>query len=192
MPLPLLPVAMGLIQAAPALLSLFDNGDDSTVSKVARAASDVAQRVTGTNTDDDALAAIKADPALMLEYQRQATDKAVAIAQEDTKRLQTVNETMRAEIASSNWWRAGWRPYWGYVAGTAFGAQMIGVTVAMFVHPAEIANIISALSLLFPFWGVAMAVLGVAVWKRSDDKKVAAGVPGVESVLTKVLRKLPG
>ena len=45
--------------------------------------------------------------------------------------------------------------------------------------PKEAPEIISAMVGLTGMWGIAMAVLGIAVWKRSSDKALAAGhAPG--------------
>lgn len=65
---PLIPIAMELAQYVPNIIKLF-NGSDKAVD-VATAVVGVAQAVTGTSTPEDALAAIKADPNKVLEFQQ--------------------------------------------------------------------------------------------------------------------------
>jgi len=80
--------------------------------------------------------------------------------------------------------RRRWRPYWGFVSGTAFGIQIFGLMFimgwAVIAKPEEAAVIIERLaglaSSLMTTWALALAVLGVAVWKRSEDKKAQAGL----------------
>lgn len=179
-----------LISAAPALIGLFTKGG-STAEKVAGAASEVARVVTGRGSDDEAMAALKADPALMLEYQRQTAEQAIALYEQETRRLETVNATMRAEATSKDAYVRRWRPTFGYAVALTWAVLMIALSAAVILTPGDAPAIIASIASLAPHWGVALAVLGVAVHERSKDKETAAGVsrPGLLDAISERIAK---
>ena len=141
----------------------------------------MAKGVLGIQTDDALSAAIQGlTPEQITTLQMGILNYKQIQEQEDTKRLQTVNETMRAEVASESWWKSGWRPYWGWITGTTFAIQMLGATFIMgytiIWAPENITQAITALTQFFTvitsMWLMAMAVLGVTVLTRSRDKGV--------------------
>lgn len=89
--------------------------------------------------------------------------------------LAEINATMRAETQANDAFTRRWRPTLGYVVAFAWGAQMTAASYVVVAHPETAAAVLTALSALFPMWSVALGVLGVAVIKRSDDKRLAAG-----------------
>lgn len=89
--------------------------------------------------------------------------------------LAEINATMRAEAAAGDAYTRRWRPTLGYVVALAWGAQMTAASFVVVAHPESAAAVLSALAALFPMWSVALGVLGVAVVKRSDDKRLATG-----------------
>lgn len=181
--IPILPIITGLAQLAPTILPLLSR--DETAQKAAEAASIVARQITGKESDETALAALKASPTLQLEYQRAMNDHAVAFYQEETKRLEAVNSTIRAEVASSDPYVRRWRPTFGYIGALSFGAMMFGLAYTIFDDPAEAANVATAIGSMSGVWAPLMAVLGVAVWSRSQDKK-----PPQPGPLSQVARRL--
>jgi hypothetical protein len=184
MPIPA--IVMGLLQAAPALMSLFDSGGDSTKDKVARAVSDVARTVTGKSTDEDALATIQADPTMLLKFQEQASIRAVSLYQEETKRLRDVNDQMGREVASSDPYVRRMRPTFGYIMAISWGVQMGAISWTIAKDPANAAPVIAARASLGTMWTVGLWVLGLYVYKRSEDKKPNAEKGfGVLSALAK-------
>lgn len=111
--------------------------------------------------------------------------------------LKEVNATFRAELASSHGFARNWRPYYGYCVATAWFIQMLGFTIAimwvMIKNPTELAAIVTAIvgviTSLTALWGIALAVLGVSVHKRSKDKEIASGVKPmglIQSLVNKV------
>lgn len=190
----ILPIIAGLISAAPALVGLFDNGaaagDDDTVSKVAKVASDVAQAVTGKRDDGEALKALEADPDLLLEYQRQTAQRAISLYQEETKRLHSVNETIRAEAASSDPYVRRMRPTMGYALIFSWTMTMAAVVFVIVTDPGAAAAVIVALADLSIMWSVALSVLGLYVYKRSEDKKPASGAGTGLGVLGRIAGKI--
>ena len=97
------------------------------------------------------------------------------MAQEDTKRLQAVNNTMQAESKSEHWPQWSWRPFNGFMFGiTIFMNYGFPPIVNMFqpeaaLSPADIPSDV------FMAWG---AVLGVTSWHRGVAKREASGNKG--------------
>lgn len=188
------PVIMGLLSLAPALLKLFDGGSDSVKDQAVRAVSQVAQGIAGVDSDAAALAALQNKPELLLQFQQAESDAAVRIYEAETQRLQAVNATMQAEIQSGDPYVRRWRPTLGYIVAISFGIQMLGFlvlngVVLVTVDAADQADVLAALADTFGstvmIWNVALAVLGVGVWKRSDDKRIAAGQVGLLGAFAK-------
>lgn len=68
MPVPLIPIALALAgEFAPAIIKYFTNSD--TAGTVAGQVIDIAKTVTGSDSADGAAAALRADPALALQFQ---------------------------------------------------------------------------------------------------------------------------
>jgi len=172
--IPVLPFAMSL--AAEFLPSLVGKLAGSNGEQVANAVVAVAKSVTGAETPEAALDAVRANPELAARIEEKLIDLQIVDLQEGTKRLEAVNETMRAELHSTDAYNSRWRATFGYVCAIAFGIQMIGATIFIFVQPAQAAVVINALAGLAGLWAMALAVLGVAVHKRSQDKALSAGV----------------
>jgi len=66
--MPLIPIAMALAQFAPGIIKLLTGSDKA--EEVASQVVGIAQTVTGTGDPESALAAIKADPNKVLEFQQ--------------------------------------------------------------------------------------------------------------------------
>jgi len=66
--MPIVPIAMALANFVPGILKLLTGSDK--VEEVAGKVVDIAQTVTGTSDGEAALAAIKADPNKVLEFQQ--------------------------------------------------------------------------------------------------------------------------
>jgi Holin of 3TMs, for gene-transfer release len=167
-------IALGLAQFVPGVIRWI-SGDDSKAAAVADQVIGVAKTVTGKDSGQDALAAIQADPALALQLQQSWMAHEVAILQEETKQLGEINATMRAEAASGDAYVRRWRPTFGYAVALTWTATMGAVSWAIVTQPMQAPAIIAALVNTSPIWGIALAVLGVAVVKRSHDKAGSAG-----------------
>lgn len=136
---------------------------------------------------DKIMAAIQADPNAAVKLQEIESQERVRLReivadqtkvslQEETKRLQSVNETMRNEAKSEHWLQWAWRPLWGVISAAAFfvvssfvcylayKAVMEGEPAAMQMIP----QLIGSMTMLF---GVPGAILGVASWHRGKAKR---------------------
>ncbi|MBI5162456.1 MAG: ribokinase [Magnetospirillum sp.] len=87
--------------------------------------------------------------------------------------LAQVNATFRAEVRSDDAYVRRWRPTFGYAVAATWSATMGAMAWAVVAAPAQAPTIIAAMVNTAPIWGIALAVLGISVVKRSQDK--AAG-----------------
>ena len=162
---------------------------------------DLVRSVTGKSDLEEASQAVLADPTLLLELEKLAVERQriviegrVARIKEMTARLQSINETMRAEMQTDDNFRGRWRPYWGYVSGTAWGVTALAFAIVIVLAGAGVDGAAEALPAIAQgfadmsvFWGVALAVLGVAVWSRGEEKKKRVST---EQFKSESLRKL--
>jgi len=137
----------------------------------------------GTETPEGAMDILKQDPEAITRYKlaELETDRDVLIAsfQAQQQIIKTINETIRSEHNSHDPFVRRWRPFYGYAVASSWFIQMTGFTV-MFVfvaisEPKELPALVQQFAVLsgslLTLWGVALAVLGVSVHKRSLDKK---------------------
>jgi hypothetical protein len=176
-------IISGLISIAPSIAKWI-GGDkaEETATKIVG----IAQAVTGKAGDPQgAVDAIKADPALAMQFQQALMAFELESEREETRRLLSINETMRAESQSEHWPQWSWRPFWGFVSGAAFGAVCVLCCLLGFkaVESKDmtalnmIPQLIASFAMLF---GIPGAILGVASWKRGQQKieKIKSGVVG--------------
>lgn len=147
------------------------------------------------NDPDEVQKALEADPNLLLKLREaeieQQTQLKKMLVEAETQRMTQINETMRAELASGDKFKSYWRPLFGYIMALTWGAIMLATTYQILFEPQNSANTIAALGQLSGLWGIGLAVLGINVWKRSDDKKLAFGQnpEGLVSALAKRIRE---
>ena len=95
---------------------------------------------------------------------------------EDTKRMESVNVTMREESKSTAWWTSGWRPFWGFASAIAF-VILVGF-VCYLAYKAIVENDSNAMTMIpqmiFAFTGlfaIPGAILGVSAWHRGKMQR---------------------
>jgi hypothetical protein len=153
----------------------------------------IATRLTGVADPKKAVEAIQADPQLVMQYKESLMDYQLAVAQEETKRLTVVNQTMQAESKSEHWPQYSWRPFNGF---------MFAITLFMNYGFPPIANMFIAVfgdtttehlvpgsipEFVFMAWA---SVLGVATYHRGRAKIEAGGKSAVASGLDAVRNKV--
>lgn len=153
------PLFLALAQLAPTLLQFVGKPG---AAEVAKKAVEVAQAVTGTDTPESALDALKSNPDAVLAYQRalleqQSEFARLAVRQEEIAAgtIKDVNTTMQAEAGSEHWPTYSWRPFIGFMFGAYIGSMWL---LPLFgKQPAP----------LSPDLTLAIgAILGVASWFR--------------------------
>ena len=94
----------------------------------------------------------------------------------ETARIAAVNETMRVEAESDKWWQSGWRPYWGFISGTAWGILIVSISIlilTMAFGPTtgdEVKAVGEAIFDMLPLFAIAGAMVGVTAWWRGKEK----------------------
>ncbi len=131
-----------------------------------------------------------------IELNRILADQSVALEQEETKQMATVNETMRAELVSTSIFKSGWRPFNGWILGVntlIFTISIVALAfIAVLTKNAEamlmIPNLIAAYSIIT---GTQCAVVGVSAHSRGVEKLAKMGVekPGILQALKIGLKK---
>lgn len=64
------------------------------------------------------------------------------------------------------------RPVFGYIVAITWGAQMLALAFVILFKTDQAAGVITAMGSLSTVWGVGLSVLGIYVYKRSEDKKL--------------------
>lgn len=165
-----------------------------------------ARMVTGLlgveNTPEGLLGAID-DPAKLAELKRidaehrrelekLRLEAEAAQAQEATKRLAEINQTIRAEAASNDGYVRRWRPTFGYLVAIAWAVLTLAIAGSIVMAPGQAGTVAQAITALTPMWSVALAILGINVSKRSQDKQVAAGQPPAPGFMGAIATRLAG
>lgn len=165
-------IALALAQFVPGLTRLL-MGDKA--GDVADKVVGAANAVTGSDNPDEALAQIKKYPELQLKLQQEMNHIVLAELEAENKQLATINATMQVEYTSGDKFVRRWRPFFGYMTAITWAVQMSALSWVIVDQPDKAGAVITAASGLTGMWGIALAVLGVYIKKRSDDKQVAAG-----------------
>jgi hypothetical protein len=112
-----------------------------------------------------------------------AAQQAIAESQAEAQESGNVNETMRAEMAAQDNYRGRWRPTYGYAVTIVM--VMLSLTYSVLLlhagwqSPQQLVEVIKAFgdasAGAWPIVVAVLAVLGVAVKQRSNDKARAMG-----------------
>lgn len=165
--------AMALAQFAPQIVRWITKSDKA--ADVAQKAVDVATAVTGKPTPDAAIAALQADPNLVLKYRQAVLDQEVEFERIAVSAAEAVNTTMRAEAASERWPQYSWRPAIGFsvafaVAG-AVATVFMAYWLAVFRSDASLLqHLPGILAAIAGIIGVVSPILGIASWFRGKQK----------------------
>ncbi|WP_207483113.1 3TM-type holin [Arenibaculum pallidiluteum] len=164
----MLPFIAALAPLIPSLIGLADDKAGRLAERLVPAVQVLAG--SGPSTPQALAAALRADPARLLEAQRMAAETLLALERDETERLRIVNASMQAEAASSDPFVRRMRPFFGYVMALSWGAQMAAASWTIVADPARAGEILRGLAETTALWGLGLAVLGVYVWKRSSEK----------------------
>lgn len=113
--------------------------------------------------------------AISVENLEEANRHIESLAQLKSEELRTslaeVNQTIRAEIVSEDKYVRRMRPTFGYLMALTWAAQMLGIAYVIIFDTQRAASILTAMASLSAIWGIGLSVLGIYVYKRSEDKK---------------------
>lgn len=83
-----------------------------------------------------------------------------------------INESLRAEVASADPYVRRMRPTFGYIIAMTWAAQMFAIAYVIAFETKQAALVINAVESLGTIWAIGLSVLGIYVYKRSEEKKV--------------------
>ena len=147
-----------LVNAVKEALSHVDN-------PVARGAAEALEQL------DDAVKRGQVTPEQMQEANRHIEKMAELEAQERENAISQINESLRAEVASSDPYVRRMRPTFGYLIAITWAAQMLALAWVIIYETESASLVIEAMESLGTIWAVGLSVLGIYVYKRSEDKK---------------------
>lgn len=107
----------------------------------------------------------------MAEANRHAEEVARLKAKEYETALSEINQTIRAEAASSDVYVRRMRPTFGYLMAVTWAAQMLGIAYIMIFETEKAPDVLGAMEALSAIWAIGLSVLGIYVYKRSEEKK---------------------
>lgn len=116
-------IALALAQFVPSITKMITGSDKA--EKVAATVVDIAKAVTKQQSGEDAISAMKQDPALVLEYQKAILAKDSELNTLVNANASDINKTMQAEAAAEHWPTYSWRPFIGFSFGAYLSAQWI-------------------------------------------------------------------
>ncbi len=151
----------------PALIAIVGAALGAIDTPVTKTASDALQKV------NDALQRGQITPEQVAEANRH-TEKMAQMEIENYKNaLSEINASLRAEIASEDKYVRRMRPTFGYLMALTWAAQMLGIAYVIMFDTDKAGVVMAAMSNLSAIWTVGLSVLGIYVYKRSEDKKSA-------------------
>jgi hypothetical protein len=109
---------------------------------------------------------------ISLDQVKEANRHIEHLSAQDNEKLKEVNQSLRAEIASQDIYVRRMRPTFGYLMALTWAAQMFGVAYIMVFETNKASVVIEAIESLSAIWAVGLSVLGIYVYKRSEDKKL--------------------
>ncbi len=92
----------------------------------------------------------------------------------DGQKFSEINQTYRLEVASNDGYVRRMRPTFGYIMALTWAAQMLAIAYMIVVMPEAASDVIHAFGALSMIWSVGLSVLGVYVYKRSQEKTLKA------------------
>jgi len=128
---------------------------------------------------DAAFKAGAISPAQVAEANRHGEAMLSMRLEQNAKSLAEINQSLRAEIASQDKYVRRMRPTFGYLMALTWAAQMLGIAYILVFDTARAGAVIHAVSSLSAIWAVGLSVLGIYVYKRSEDKKNTTPLPEV-------------
>jgi hypothetical protein len=84
--------------------------------------------------------------------------------------IEQINSSFRTESASNDPYVRRMRPTFGYIMAVTWAAQMLAIAVVILEDPGKAGALIEAMDSLSMIWTVGLSVLGVYVYKRSQEK----------------------
>lgn len=112
----------------------------------------------------------------MAEANRHAEEMAKIKAKEYETALSEINESIRAETGSNDAYVRRMRPTFGYLMAITWAAQMMALAYVVIFETEKAPAVLDGMEALSTIWAVGLSVLGIYVYKRSEEKKAPVAV----------------
>ncbi len=122
-------------------------------------------------------------PDQMEEANRHAEELAKLESDEYKTTLTQINESLRTEVSSADAYVQRMRPTFGYLMAITWAAQMLGLAYVVVFDTDKAPAVMESMDSLSTIWGVGLSVLGIYVYKRSEEKKKAASLSAAAKTL---------
>lgn len=149
-----LPVLMAIVGGALGVL------DHPAAKAASKALEDVSDTIKSGGISSEQLA----------EANRHSEKMAALEIENYQENLAEINKSLRAEIASEDQYVRRMRPTFGYLMAFTWAAQMFGIAYVIIFDTAKSGMVMAAMGNLSAIWAVGLSVLGIYVYKRSEDK----------------------
>jgi len=184
--IPLLPIAISL--ATKFVPSLINKLIGPKAGEVAERVVGIATSVTGLADPEKSHDKIMADPNLQLEFEKATMDLQLALYQEDTRRLETINETMQSESKSTSLAQRTWRPFNGFLFGITLFCDYFIAQIVFMVLKAKYTGFLFAWEHIPPsvymLWaGVLGVAAGTRGWEKVSAEKSKNGKLNMEELV---------
>ncbi len=154
----------------PVLISVFSevlSGSNNPLAKGAgRALEDL----------NDALKRGEVDQEELSELNRHTENLARLMSEDYRTQIAEINQSLRAEVASNDPYVRRMRPTFGYLMAITWAAQMLALAWVILDDPSNASLVMEGFESLGLIWTVGLSVLGIYVYKRSEDKKTLSGM----------------
>ncbi len=124
----------------------------------------------------------------MAEANRHAEKIAELKAREYETAMEEINQSIRAEVASEDIYVRRMRPTFGYLMAITWAVQMLGLAYVLTFKTERAPEVLSSMESLSTIWAVGLSVLGIYVYKRSEEKKILGSVFGPKAPSTPVTK----
>ena len=148
------------------------------------AAQGVAEALDGL---DQAIARGQVSEDELKEANRHIETMAAMKAESDQVKMEQINQSLRSEIASQDKYVRRMRPTFGYIMALTWLAQMLGIAYILVFDTGRADIVIGAMDSLGTIWTIGLSVLGIYVYKRSEDKKLFSNLNSVSQGVSKTL-----
>jgi hypothetical protein len=115
--------------------------------------------------------AVQAGDVNIAEANRHAEEICRLYIDENKAALGTINATIQAELQSEDKYVRRMRPTFGYVMALTWAAQMMALAYIIVFRTGTAYLVLQAVESLSVIWTVGLSVLGIYVYRRSDEKR---------------------
>lgn len=158
---------------APILKGLLENAIGGIGGKIAGAAVDALAEALGTKNDPDAVAdEIENNPATATPIVQQVESQMVRTLDIGTGDLSGYLEVLKADQQSEGILSRIWRPLFAVIYTFLFAIQVVTICWLLWTRQLGTLNELGEITTFLSFMNVAaLGVLGIQIWKRTEEKK---------------------